>query len=88
MKEKLKMENINSWNEIEWSRIELRIFLLQFRIYKASKNKNWVKVHKLQTLMLRSKSAKLLAVKKAAQQNQSKSTPCVNKIFKLSPKEK
>jgi RNA-directed DNA polymerase len=87
-KENLKMENINSWKEIQWSSIEHRVFLLQVRIYKASKSKNWEKVHKLQTLILRSNSAKLLAVKKATQENQGKHTSGIDNISKLSPKDR
>lgn len=82
------MENINSWNEIQWSTIEHKIFLLQIRIYKASQCKNWEKVHKLQTIMLRSKSAKFLAVKKSAQENQGNNTPGIDNISKLTPKER
>jgi RNA-directed DNA polymerase len=82
------MENINSWKDIQWSSVEHRIFLLQVRIYKASKSKNWEKVHKLQTLIFRSNSAKFLAVKKVTQENQGKNTSGIDNVAKLSPKER
>ena len=87
-KENLKMENINSWKEIRWSEIEHRILLLQVRIYKASQVKNWARVHKLQTLILRSKSAKLWAVKVATQAYVGKNTSGLLPDPKLSPNER
>ena len=63
------MKIINSWKNNKWLQIKHRIFLLQIRIYKASKNKEWNKVHKLQSILLNSNSAKFFAVKKIIQKN-------------------
>nr|WVH38972.1 hypothetical protein [Ulva taeniata] len=82
------MENINSWNKIHWPSVERKIVLLQIRIYKASKQNNWEKVHKIQNLILNSKFAKLLAARKATQLNQGKNTPGIDNISGLNPEEK
>ena len=63
------MKIINSWKNNKWLKIKHRIFLLQIRIYKASKNKEWNKVHKLQSILLNSNSAKFFAIKKIIQKN-------------------
>ena len=82
------MENINSWNKIHWPSVERKIVLLQIRIYKASKQNNWEKVHKIQNLVINSKLAKRLAVRKVTQLNQGKNTPGIDNISDLNPEEK
>jgi RNA-directed DNA polymerase len=73
------MENINSWKDIRWSDVEQRIFRLQLRIYKAAANQELEKVYKLQKLLVKSKYAKYLAVRKVTQDNTGKKTPGVDK---------
>lgn len=80
------MENMNSWNKIHWPSVERRTVLLQIRIYKASKENNWEKVHKIQALIINSKLAKLLAVRKTIQLNQGKTG--IENISGLNPEEK
>jgi RNA-directed DNA polymerase len=82
------MENINSWKDIRWASVESRIFRLQLRIYKAAENKEYEKVYKLQKLLLSSKSAKFLAVKRVTQDNTGKKTPGVDHKLVTSPREK
>lgn len=82
------MNNINSWEDIQWSNIEERIFRLQLRIFKASKNQEFEKVYKLQKCLIRSYSAKYLSVRKVTQDNKGKNTPGVDKIIIKTPKEK
>lgn len=87
-KVKLKMENINSWKDIRWASVESRIFRLQLRIYKAAENQEYEKVYKLQKLLLSSKSAKFLAVKRVTQDNTGKKTLGVDNKLITSPREK
>lgn len=76
------MENINSWKDIQWSAIEKRIFRLQLRIYRATVNQEFYKVFKLQKLLISSKSAKYLSVRKITEDNKGKQTPGVeNKLI-------
>ena len=72
------MENINSWQDIQWSTIETIVFRLQLRIFKAATAQDWEKVHKLQKLLISSQSAKYLAVKRVTQDNSGKKTPGVD----------
>ena len=82
------MENINSWKDIQWRDIEKSTFRLQLRIFKASKNQEWEKMYKLQKLLISSKSAKYLSVRKVTQDNTGKKTAGIDKILIKTPKEK
>jgi RNA-directed DNA polymerase len=82
------MENINSWNNIQWRDIETRVFRLQLRIFKASANQELDKMYKLQKLLISSSSAKFLSVRKVTQDNAGKRTPGVDKKVISSPSEK
>lgn len=53
----------NSWNDINWPKAEQTVFQCQCEIYNASKIGNLTKVHQLQVELLRSSSAKLLALR-------------------------
>jgi len=82
------MENINSWNDIEWGTVRKTIFRLQLRIYKASKNNEKEKMYKLQKLLLRSSYAKFLATRKITQDNAGKCSPGINNRIIKTPKDK
>lgn len=82
------MENINSWNDVNWTLVQKTVFRLQLRIYKSSKNNEIEKMHKLQRLLLRSSYAKFLATRKITQDNAGKRTPGVDKLIIKSPKDK
>ena len=82
------MSNINSWKDIRWAPIEERVFRLQLRIYKAATNGELEKLYKLQKLLISSKSAKYLSVRKVTQQNSGKKTPGVDNIIIKTPREK
>lgn len=82
------MANIKSWKNIPWRDIENKVFYLQLRIYKASANKEYDKMYKLQKLLISSKSAKYLSVKRVTQDNREKRTFMVPKILKITPSEK
>jgi len=88
MEIKLNMENINSWNDIQWRNIETTVFRLQLRIFKASVNQEPEKMHKLQKLLISSRSAKFLSVRRVAQENAGKKTPGVDKVIISTPSEK
>lgn len=73
------------WREIPWRKLEISVFKLQKRIYKASENGDVKKVHKLQRLMMKSKAAKLIAVRRVTQDNQGKKTAGIDGIKSLTP---
>ena len=76
------------WSQIDWKEVEIRVFKLQKRIYRASLSGDVAKVHKLQRLLLRSWCAKLLAVRRISQDNQGKNTAGVDGVKSLSPKQR
>lgn len=51
-------------NEIPWHKLEKFSFKLQKRIYRASQCNDIRKMHNLQRLLLKSTSAKMLAVRR------------------------
>ena len=56
MKPKLK------WHQVQWTQAQLRVQKLQEKIYKASLGKNQGKVRAYQDILIKSSSAKLMAV--------------------------
>ena len=56
---------MDEWNTLPWRRLERSVFKLQQRIYRASNRGDVKTVHKLQRLLLNSRAAKLLAVRKS-----------------------
>jgi RNA-directed DNA polymerase len=79
---------VTTWSDIPWPEVEARVHALQRRIYRAEQEGNRRKVHSLQRLLLRSTSAKLLAVRRVTQDNQGKKTPGVDGIVFLDPEER
>ena len=71
------------WEEIYWRKLERSLFKLQKRIYQASKIGDVRKVRHLQKLLVSSKSAKLLAVKRVTQENSGKKTAGVDGVKSL-----
>ena len=82
------MDTINSWKDIQWKIIEEKVFRLQLRIYKAATNQEYEKLYKLQKTLLKSKSAKFLAVRKVTQDNSGKGIPGVDNVLIKTPSEK
>jgi RNA-directed DNA polymerase len=78
-------KTVYKWDEINWRKLERNVFKLQKRIYQASKSGDWKRVKRLQKLLLKSKSAKLLAVRRVAQINKGKKTAGVDGVKSLSP---
>lgn len=73
------------WNQIPWRKLEVAVFKLERRIYKASQAGETRRVHKLQRLLLKSRAAKLLATRRVTQDNQGKNTAGVDGIKSLPP---
>ncbi|OUL34009.1 retron-type reverse transcriptase [Nostoc sp. 106C] len=73
------------WRDIPWKRLERRVYKLQHRIYRASQRGEISVVRRLQKTLLRSWSAKCIAVRRVTQDNQGKKTAGVDGIKSLSP---
>ncbi len=76
------------WNELPWKEIERTVFKLQKRIYRASQQGDTKTVHRLQKLLMKSWSAKCLAVRPVTQDNQGKKTAGVDGIKSLTAKQR
>ena len=76
------------WDKIPWHKLEKNVFKLQKRIYKASNRGDVKLVRRLQKLLIKSWSAKCLAVRRVTQENQGKKTAGVDGAKKLSPKQR
>ena len=76
------------WDTIDWRKLEKNVYKLQNRIYKAVKRGDKKLARSLQRLMLKSVSAKLLAVRKVSQDNRGKKTAGVDGKLALTYKER
>lgn len=74
-----------SWEQLPWRKLEKQVFRLQKRIYKASQKDNVKAVHKLQKLLMKSKAAQLIAVRRVTQDNQGKKTAGVDGVKSVNP---
>src|ERR1035438_4934709 len=66
-----------AWLQADWDHITTQVNRLQVRIAKATQAGRWGKVKALQRLLSRSRSGKILAVKRVTE-NRGKSTPGVD----------
>uniref|UniRef100_A0A1D9G731 Reverse transcriptase domain-containing protein n=1 Tax=Moorena producens (strain JHB) TaxID=1454205 RepID=A0A1D9G731_MOOP1 len=64
----------SEWNRVDWRKLERTVFKLQNRIYRASQRGDVRVVRKLQKTLIKSWSAKMIAVRKVTQQNKGKKT--------------
>jgi RNA-directed DNA polymerase len=81
---KLMME----WRTIPWHKLERKVFKLQTRIFRASRRGDVKAVRRLQKTLMRSWSAKCLAVRRVTQDNQGKQTAGVDGIKSLTPSQR
>ncbi len=76
------------WKDIPWHQLEQTVFKLQKRIFRASSRGDVRTVHRLQKLLMKSWSARCLAVRRVTQDNQGRRTAGVDGIKSLTPKER
>src|SRR5215471_16413461 len=76
------------WSLVPWRKLEQHCYRLQKRIYRASERGNQVAVHRLQQLLMRSRSARLLAVRRVSQDNQGKNTAGIDGVKAITPPER
>lgn len=73
------------WNTCAWKETERNVFKLQKRIYQAARRGEAGRVHQLQRLLLGSRSARFLAVRRVTQDNQGRKTAGVDGVKSLTP---
>ncbi|MGC9083799.1 MAG: reverse transcriptase N-terminal domain-containing protein, partial [Anaerolineae bacterium] len=71
------------WETLRWKEYQRNVYRLQRRIYRATRQGDWRRVHKLQRLLLRSWSARCLAVRRVSQENRGKRTAGVDGVKNL-----
>jgi RNA-directed DNA polymerase len=76
------------WKDLNWRKLEKVTFKLQKRIYQASESGDVKAVRKLQKTLIRSWSAKCIAVRRVTQDNKGKNTAGVDGIKSLSPNQR
>ena len=76
------------WNHIPWHKLDRKVFKLQKRIFKASSRGDVKAVGRLQKTLIKSWSARCLAVRKVTQENQGKRTAGVDGKKSLSPSQR
>ena len=74
-----------SWADIDWAAAEEHVRRLQGRIYRAAAAGEHAKVKNLQKLLVRSGSAKMLAIRQVTQQNKGRNTPGVDGVVCNTP---
>lgn len=76
------------WQDVNWQSVQSRVSILQERIYSASQAGNKKQVQTLQTIVIRSLDAKLLAVRRVTTENSGKNTPHVDSYVATTPEQK
>jgi len=79
-------QNTEGWKDINWRKVERYVFKLQKRIYAASRCDDVKRVRKLQKILMRSWSNRVLSVRRVTQENQGKKTAGVDGVKSLSPR--
>jgi RNA-directed DNA polymerase len=74
-----------AWSDIDWTAAEAIVKRLQDRIYRAAAAGDRKQMKNLQKLLVRSTSAKRLAVRRVAQQNAGRTTPGVDGVVCRTP---
>ena len=63
-----------AWKNLDWKKFQRDLLRLQKRIYKAMQDEDLRKVRSLQHLVLKSRAARMLAVRQVSQLNSGKKT--------------
>jgi RNA-directed DNA polymerase len=84
-KQETETESV-AWKHLPWRKLEQHVFRIQKRIYRARQRGEIRKVEKLQKLLMKSKSARLLAVRRVTQDNQGKKTAGIDGVKTVMPK--
>jgi len=79
---------VYGWNTVPWRKLERNVYKLQKRIYQASRRGDVKAVHKLQRLLMNSRSAAFLAVRQVAQDNKGKKTAGIDGLASLRKRKK
>ena len=76
------------WRQINWRKLERSVYKLQKRIYRASQRGDVKAIRRLQKTLMKSWSARCLAVRRVTQDNSGKKTAGVDGLKSLTPKQR
>jgi RNA-directed DNA polymerase len=76
---------MDRWETLPWQQLQRSVFKLQKRIYRAACRDDVRTVRRLQRLLVKSRAARLLAVRRVAQENQGKCSAGVDGVKSLTP---
>jgi RNA-directed DNA polymerase len=76
---------IEDWTQTPWRKLEQHVYRLQKRIYRAQARGNTKAVHSLQRLLMKSRAARTLAVRRVTQDNHGKKTAGVDGVKAVGP---
>jgi RNA-directed DNA polymerase len=79
------LRQAEDWAGLNWRKLEANVARLQRRIYRAKRCGDVKRVHNLQRLLLRSYSARCLAVRRVTQDNRGKKTAGIDGVKDVSP---
>lgn len=85
---KTSVETTVEWGTLNWRKLERAVTKLQKRIYRASQRGDVKTVKKLQKTLIRSLSARCIAVRKVTQDRKGKNTAGVDKVKSLNPQQR
>jgi RNA-directed DNA polymerase len=77
-----------SWRKLPWRKLEQHVYRIQKRIFKAEGRGNEQAVRHLQKLVMKSRAARLIAVRRVTQDNQGKRTAGVDGVKSVHPKQR
>jgi len=89
VKQKLLLDpESESWRKLPWRKLEQHVYSIQKRIFRAEQRGNRRAVHKLQKLLMKSRSARLIAVRRVTQDNRGKKTAGIDGVKSVHPKQR
>src|SRR5947209_15178951 len=77
-----------TWSSIQWRMLEQHVLHIQKGIYRASQSGDRRAVHSLQQQLIESEAARLLAVRRATEENDGKDTAGIDGVKSLTSKER
>ena len=85
---KTSLKTTVEWKNLNWRKLEKAVSKLQKRIYRASQRGDVRVVRKLQKMLMRSWSARCIAVRKVTQDNKGKNTAGIDGMKSLNSQER
>jgi RNA-directed DNA polymerase len=77
-----------TWSSVDWTATEAVVGRIQNRIFRAAKTGDGARVENLQKLLVRSRSAKLLAIRQVTQRNAGRNTPGIDGVVCRTPEDR